>query len=173
MRWPAGQPITGPAPNVVVFCNPPPPATLKNDNPPGGATLIHYSKMTANITDFVNYLTDVACSRIQPGAAPPPALHLGDTITPSAFIMDVLRHVGGPQPITRHGVDDMMDIMLTHPVLSHTLQHATHIQEHFATTFLRQTSAVFQDHWIYIIVPAWNQLAHSWTVAQGYGAAAH
>jgi hypothetical protein len=85
--------------------------------------------------------------------------------------MNVLRHVGSSQspqtsaagcaahPITRHGVDDMMDIMLTHPALSHTLVHATDIQEHFAATFLHQTSAVFQDHWTYIIVPAWNQLA--------------
>ena len=96
-------------------------------------------------------------------------------MTPSAFIMDVLRHVGSAQhrqTITRHGVNDMIDIMLMNPVLSPTLAHAAHIQEHFATTFLRQTSAVFQDHWTYIIVPAWNQLANGWMKSQGYGAGA-
>ena len=138
--------------------------------------------MTATITDYVNYLTDVATQR--PVPATPPPIHLGD-ITPSAFIMDVLRHVGSahpPQPsaaggvthsahpITRHGVDDMMDIMLMNPVFSPTLAHAADIQEHFAVTFLRQTSAVFQDHWTYIIVPAWNQLANGWMKSQGYGA---
>jgi hypothetical protein len=136
--------------------------------------------MTANVTEFVNYLTDVACQRQLPVAAmtTPPILRLDDTMTPSAFIMNVLRHVGSAHPsqtsaagvthaahpITRHGVDDMMDVMLTHPALCHTLQHAADIQEHFASTFLHQTSAVFQDHWTYIIVPAWNQLA------QGAGA---
>ena len=126
--------------------------------------------MTATITDYVNYLTDVATQR--PVPATPPPIHLGD-ITPSAFIMDVLRHVGSvqnPHPITRHGVDDMMDIMLMNPVFSPTLAHAADIQEHFAVTFLRQTSAVFQDHWTYIIVPAWNQLANGWMKSQGYGA---
>ena len=129
--------------------------------------------MTATITDYVNYLTDVACGRHVAAAAPPPPLHLGD-ITPSAFIMDVFRHVGScsgsahaAHPITRHGMDDMIDIMFAHPALSPTLAHAAHIQEHFAVTFLRQTSAVFQDHWTYVIVPAWNQLAHGFTVSQG------
>ena len=137
-----------------------------------------YSNMTAKMTDYVNYLTDVACQRQLPVAAMAsvPTLRLDDTTTPSAFIMNVLRHVGSSQqtsaahPITRHGVDDMMDIMLMNPALSHTLQHAADIQEHFATTFLHQTSAVFQDHWTYIIVPAWNQLAHGWSVSQGAGA---
>ena len=128
-----------------------------------------YSKMTATITDYVNYLTDIACGHQAP--APPPTLHLGD-MTPSAFIMDVLRHVGSaqhPHAITRHGMDDMMDIMLMNPVLSPTLAHTAHIQEHFAVTFLRQTSAVFQDHWTYILVPAWNQLAHGFAGAAAAG----
>jgi hypothetical protein len=130
--------------------------------------------MTANtMTDYVNYLTDVACQRQAPVATMDriPTLQL-DAIPPATFIMNVLRHLGGPHPITRHGMDDMMDVMLSHPVLRDTLAHATDIQEHFATTFLRHTNAVFQDHWIYIIIPAWNQLANAWSVSQGAGAGA-
>jgi hypothetical protein len=132
--------------------------------------------MTANNnTDFINYLVDVATERHVPATerhvpatqrqnpATIPPLNLDDT-TPAAFIMDVLHHIGThPFLITRHGVDDMMDILLTHPALYSTLVHASDIQEHFAVTFLRRTNAVFQDHWTYIIVPAWNQLAYGAT----------
>jgi hypothetical protein len=124
--------------------------------------------MTANNnTDFINYLVDVATQRQKPETDPQtiPALNLDDT-TPAAFMMDVLHHIGTHLfPITRHGVDDMMDILLTHPALYSILAHATDIQEHFAVTFLRHTNAVFQDHWTYIIVPAWNQMAQAWTAS--------
>jgi hypothetical protein len=106
---------------------------------------------------YILYLADVACQR--PLASPAPAVHLGST-DPAAFVMNVLRYVGTtPLPITRHGTDDMIDLLFQNPLFWSTLPHAAHIQEHFATTFLRTTNAVFQDHWTYVIVPAWNQMA--------------
>ena len=81
--------------------------------------------------------------------------------------MNVLRYVGTtPLPITRHGTDDMIDLLFQNPLFWSTLPHAAHIQEHFATTFLRTTNAVFQDHWTYVIVPAWNQMAEAYQIAQ-------
>ena len=108
---------------------------------------------------YILYLADVACQR--PLAVPPPDVHLGDT-DPAAFIMNVLRYVGTQPlslPITRHGTDDMIDLLFQNPLFWNTLPHAAHIQEHFATTFLHTTNAVFQDHWTYVIVPAWNRLS--------------
>jgi hypothetical protein len=123
--------------------------------------------------EYVNFLTDVACQRIAaPLAAAPPPLHLSN-MDPAAFIMSVLHHIGTtPLPLTRHGTDDMIEVMLLHPELRGTLAHAAHIQEHFATTFLSSTNAVFKDHWTYIIVPAWNQMAQAWAVSVGSGAGA-
>ncbi len=131
---------------------------------------------------YILYLADVACQR--PVATPAPAVHLPDGsdpgllqrdqltlqpagVDPAAFIMNVLRYVGTtPLPITRHGTDDMIDLLFQNPLFWSTLPHAAHIQEHFATTFLRTTNAVFQDHWTYVIVPAWNQMAHAYQIAQ-------
>jgi hypothetical protein len=127
-------------------------------------------QMTA-VHPYILYLADVACQR--PLASPAPAVHLPDGSDPAAFVMNVLRYVGTttlsrddspacghkPLPITRHGTNDMIDLLFQNPLFWSTLPHAAHIQEHFATTFLRTTNAVFQDHWTYVIVPAWNQMA--------------
>ncbi len=102
----------------------------------------------------MKYLADVACER--PTPVPEPV----DTgIPPSTLLMNIFRYIGdaaAPHPITRHGIDDLMDIVFGDPAFQATLDHATDIQEHFAVTFLRHTSPVFQDHWTYVILPAWK-----------------
>lgn len=111
------------------------------------------------MTPYLNYLADVACQR--------PTTHVQPPITdnPSALIMDVFKHIGSPAPrlpITRHGIDAMIDVLFAHPVFQNTLTNATDIQEHFAVTFLRHTSEIFKDHWTYVILPAWNHHAAVW-----------
>jgi hypothetical protein len=117
--------------------------------------------MTAH--PYILYLADVACQR--PVTVPPPPVNLPDESDPAAFIMKVLQYVGH-KPITRHGTDNMIDLMFKNPLFWNTLPHAADIQEHFATTFLRSTSKVFQDHWTYVIVPAWTQLADAYKATQ-------
>lgn len=107
---------------------------------------------------YMTYLTDVACQR------PTTPVQIPDNIPLSTLLMNILRHIGdGTHPITRHGVDDMMDLLFENPVFQATLSNATDIQEHFAVTFLRHTSTVFQDHWTYVILPAWKHHVDVWT----------
>ena len=106
---------------------------------------------------YMNYLAAVACQRPANPVAPPTA------IPSSTLLLDIFRHIGdGTHPITRHGVDDLMDLLFENPAFQATLTNAADIQEHFTVTFLRHTSTVFQDHWTYVILPAWKHHADVW-----------
>lgn len=107
---------------------------------------------------YMTYMADVACQR------PATSVQIPEGIPPSTLLLDIFRHIGdGTHPITRHGVDALMDLLFVNPVFQATLSNAADIQEHFTVTFLRHTSKVFQDHWTYVILPAWKHHVDVWT----------
>jgi hypothetical protein len=109
---------------------------------------------------YMTYLASVACQRPVTSTIPIP-----EGIPPSTLLMDIFRYIGdGTHPITRHGVDALMDLLFENPAFQATLTNAADIQEHFTVTFLRHTSTVFQDHWTYVILPAWKHHADVWAV---------
>jgi len=62
-------------------------------------------------------------------------------------------------PVTRAGVDAMMDVVFNNPSFCPLLDNPTIYQAVFATESLPQTTPLFKAFWNHIILPAWNQHA--------------
>lgn len=104
---------------------------------------------------FASYLIDVACSRDI--REPPPIPAIND---PAEFASLLFRYIAlGGAPITRLGMDQMMDALFARPEMAPALEDtvAADIQNRFEADWLPQTSAIFKAHWTHIILPAWAQ----------------
>jgi hypothetical protein len=103
---------------------------------------------------FASYLINIACSRdlvpVTPAAITDPA----------EFISTLFRYIAvSGAPITRLGMDQMMDALFARPEMAPALEDncATDIQNRFEADWLPQASSIFKAHWTHIILPAWAQ----------------
>ena len=103
---------------------------------------------------YASYLIDVACSRDQ---VPVAAAAVTD---PAEFISSLFRYIAiSNAPITRLGMDQMMDALFARPEMAPALDDAiaTDIQNRFEADWLPQATPIFKAHWTHIILPAWSQ----------------
>ena len=82
------------------------------------------------------------------------------TIDPTVFLTHLFWYLSNTvQPITRTGIDHMMDAIFASPTeFASLLDDPDHHQAILATS-VSQMSDLFQAHWMHIIIPAWNQHA--------------
>jgi hypothetical protein len=103
---------------------------------------------------FASYLINIACSRDLVPATP------AAITDPAEFLTLLFRYIAvSNAPITRLGMDQMMDALFAHPEMAPALEDncATDIQNRFEAVWLPQTSPLFKAHWAHIILPAWAQ----------------
>ena len=84
------------------------------------------------------------------------------TIDPAVFLTDLFWYLSNTaQPITRTGMDRMMDAIFT-PVATTPFAPLLDDPEPHQITLannVSQMSDLFKAHWKHIIIPAWNQHA--------------
>jgi hypothetical protein len=106
--------------------------------------------------DYMNYLIDVACESMRDPISPVPNLS-----APATFIAETLRAMALPsQPITRMGTNRAADILFTHPdvtTLFRNMEATSTLYAIINGEVLPAGTAVFRDHWNYIIGPAMDE----------------
>lgn len=105
---------------------------------------------------YSKWLVDVACQR--PRAAQPPHPEIRD---PANFLTALLRVVAiaiqNGEPVTRLGMEHMLDAVFALPELTPVLDDAVGYQNAFAAAHLPACGASFQSFWDHIVRPAWDQ----------------
>jgi len=77
---------------------------------------------------------------------------------PHKFLTHLFRYLSDTaQPITRHGMDRMMDALFADKTFAPLLE--TEAAHQAAIADQLKMSELFKAHWKHIIIPAWNQHA--------------
>lgn len=98
---------------------------------------------------YSQWLVDVACERPVGPQPPPPEIR-----DPANFLGAVLRILSlSPTPVTRRGLDSVMDAVFVLPQLTPLLENPAHHQQ------IVPIPPRFAAHWQHIVLPAWNQHA--------------
>jgi len=106
---------------------------------------------------FACYLIDIACSSDASASASATTSLITD---PAEFISTLFRYIAvSNAPITRLGMDQMMDALFARPEMAPALEddRAADIQNRFEAVWLPRVSPLFKAHWTHIILPAWSQ----------------
>lgn len=89
---------------------------------------------------------------------PPQPIAAPDLVEPVSFFLALL-HELAYHPITRLGLDKMLDALFAEPQFAPLLIAPTTSQARVATEVLPLVPAAFQPYWTHIIQPAWDQHA--------------
>jgi hypothetical protein len=109
---------------------------------------------------LIAQLTAIATETTPPGGLEP---CLTD---PTTFLTHLFWYLSNTvQPITRTGIDRMMDALFAHTPFTSLLDDPETHQTIVANS-VSQMSELFKAHWKHIIIPAWNQHAEIRRVCQ-------
>lgn len=105
---------------------------------------------------YSRWLLDVACQ----GAVGPQPAHPAIR-DPSNFLTAILRVVAiavqNGEPVTRLGLERMMDAVFALPELTPVLDDAARYQNAFEAAHLPACGSRFNPFWTHIVRPAWDQ----------------
>lgn len=102
---------------------------------------------------YTAYLVHIACGSAKRITVAPPTIE-----QPWEFLTTLFHIVSGTKyPVTRAGMDAMMDAVFENPSFGPLLDDPITYQTMFATYDLPLTTPLFQAYWTHIILPAWSQ----------------
>ena len=111
------------------------------------------------MTDFSRYMINLAMEETTPQRETPP---IPTPFSPTAYctaLFDTLDiAIRDGHTVTRLGLDRMMDALFQQPEMGSALDDPAGAQAHIASR-LHLCTPLFQSHWRYIILPAWEQHA--------------
>jgi hypothetical protein len=119
------------------------------------ATLLYLNPQPSTQTmsnPYTAYLVNIACDG-HPRPVIPPNIE-----KPWDFLTSLFHEISDTAiPVTRTGMDTMMDAVFENPSFGPLLEDPVTYQTMFVTNGLLRTTPLFQSFWTHIILPAWNQ----------------
>ena len=101
---------------------------------------------------YMAYLVNIACD----GSSNPVIRKIEQP--PLEFLTSLFHEISDTAiPVTRTGMDTMMDAVFENPSFGPLLEDPVTYQTMFVTNGLLRTTPLFQSFWTHIILPAWNQ----------------
>ena len=102
---------------------------------------------------YTTALVKIACDR-----SSNPVIRNIEQAQPLRFLTSLFHEISDTAiPVTRTGMDAMMDAVFENPSFGPLLEDPVTYQTMFVTNGLQRTTPLFQAFWTHIILPAWNQ----------------